>query len=62
MYKPTPIVSRYSRRVTEPLYAARLDNATLLSLIVENNMTMRRPIEALGARIAKMYRVYEKVL
>jgi GNAT superfamily N-acetyltransferase len=33
-----------------------------LSLIVETNMPMRRPIEALGARIAKTYRVYEKVL
>jgi GNAT superfamily N-acetyltransferase len=33
-----------------------------LSLIVENNMPMRRPIEALGAHIAKTYRVYEKPL
>jgi GNAT superfamily N-acetyltransferase len=31
-----------------------------LSLIVETNMPMRRTIEALGARIYKTYRVYEK--
>jgi GNAT superfamily N-acetyltransferase len=33
-----------------------------LSLIAEANLAMRRPIEALGARIAKTYRVYEKAL
>lgn len=33
-----------------------------LSLIVENNAAMRRPIEALGAWINKTYRVYEKPL
>jgi GNAT superfamily N-acetyltransferase len=33
-----------------------------LSLIAEENLLMRRPIESLGARIAKTYRVYEKAL
>jgi GNAT superfamily N-acetyltransferase len=33
-----------------------------LSLVVEDNMAMRRTIEALGARIYKTYRVYEKLL
>jgi hypothetical protein len=33
-----------------------------LSLIVEHNLPMRRPIEALGAHIAKTYRVYDKSL
>jgi len=33
-----------------------------LSLIVESNMAMRRTVEALGARIYKTYRVYEKLL
>jgi GNAT superfamily N-acetyltransferase len=33
-----------------------------LSLIAEENLAMRRPIESLGARIAKTYRVYKKAL
>jgi hypothetical protein len=33
-----------------------------LSLIAEANQAIRRPIESLGARIAKTYRVYEKAL
>jgi GNAT superfamily N-acetyltransferase len=33
-----------------------------LSLIAETNMPMRRTLEALGARIAKTYRVYERPL
>jgi len=33
-----------------------------LSLIAEANLPMRRPIESLGARVYKTYRVYEKAL
>jgi hypothetical protein len=33
-----------------------------MSWILEENVLMRRPIERMGARIEKIYRIYEKAL